>query len=46
EHISSPLRDAEGSDDNEDGYENEDSEESEDSDFEVPLEDKIDDVDV
>ncbi|GKE02548.1 hypothetical protein Tco_1390531 [Tanacetum coccineum] len=55
EHISSPLRDAEGSDDNEDGYENEDSDEnensdenedSEDSDFEVPLEDKIDDVDV
>ncbi|GJV69034.1 hypothetical protein Tco_1484543 [Tanacetum coccineum] len=54
EHISSPLRDAEGSNDNENGYknedsdenensdENEDSEESEDSDFKVPLEDKID----
>ncbi|GJS95919.1 hypothetical protein Tco_0802887 [Tanacetum coccineum] len=58
EHISSPLRDVEGSDDNEDGYENEDSdenensnenedsEESDDNDFKVPLEDKIDDVDV
>ncbi|GJY39256.1 transposase, MuDR [Tanacetum coccineum] len=43
EHISSPHRNVEGSDDNE---ESDDTKESEDSDFECDIEDKIDDVHV
>ncbi|GJU65959.1 transposase, MuDR [Tanacetum coccineum] len=42
-HISSPHRNAKGSDDNE---ESDDTEESEDNDFECYIEDRIDDVDV
>ncbi|GKB43981.1 mutator type transposase, partial [Tanacetum coccineum] len=43
EHISSPHRNAKGSDDNE---ESDDTKESEDNDFECDIEDRIDDVDV
>ncbi|GJY48964.1 mutator type transposase [Tanacetum coccineum] len=46
EHISSPHRNAEGSDDNEESDDTEESEESEDNDFECDIEDRIDDVDV
>ncbi|GKB02670.1 transposase, MuDR [Tanacetum coccineum] len=49
EHISSPYRNAEGNDDNEesdDTKESEESKDSEDSDFECDIKDRIDDVDV
>ncbi|GJV98311.1 hypothetical protein Tco_1553563 [Tanacetum coccineum] len=46
EHISSPHRNVEGSDDNEESDDTEESEDNEDSDFECDIKDRTDDVHV